>query len=63
MNIIKDPTKLSDEDLFFEWKDWFTYYRNAGEIPENEREYFRKLSAEMRKRNLVSKTYHSDLIE
>ena len=51
----QDILVLSDEDLFSEWKDWFTIYRNAGVLPDEDRKYFRKLGNEMRKRGLVSK--------
>ena len=59
MEKVQDIAALSDDDLFSEWKDWFTYYRNQGELPEDERKYFRELCTEMKKRGLVSKTVPS----
>jgi hypothetical protein len=53
---VKDIAALSNDDLFSEWKDWFTYYRNQGKLPKDERRYFRQLSDEMKKRELVSKS-------
>jgi hypothetical protein len=56
MEKVKDISTLTDDNLFSEWKDWFTIYRNEGKLPEDERKYFRKLSGEMKKRGLVSKS-------
>jgi len=59
MEKVQNIVALSSDDLFSEWKDWFTYYRNQGELPEDDRKYFRKLSNEMKKRGLVSKSLPS----
>jgi hypothetical protein len=56
MEKIQNIAVLSDDNLFSEWKDWFTFYRNQGKLPEDDRKYFRKLSGEMKKRGLVSKS-------
>ncbi len=54
MEMLQDITTLSDEDLFMEWKEWFTIYRNMGTLPEKERQYFKDLSQAMRDRKLVT---------
>jgi hypothetical protein len=54
MEHVIDISALSDEDLFFEWKSWFTYYRNKEELPEDDRKYFRELSTAMRDRKLIA---------
>jgi hypothetical protein len=59
MEKVQNISALSEDELFSEWKDWFTYYRNQGELPEDDRRYFRKLSSEMKKRGLVSKSLPS----
>jgi hypothetical protein len=48
-------TKLTDEQLFDEWRAIFTRYREYGEnAPADIRVPFRELSAEMRRRGLIT---------
>jgi hypothetical protein len=48
-------SEISDDDLFFEWKELFTRYRSFGSLSEKERARFRELSGEMQKRGLIKK--------
>jgi hypothetical protein len=60
---MKDISKLTDEELFFEWKDWFTIYRGQGALPKDERQYFKDLSKAMRDRKLIADRFSGWLDE
>lgn len=48
-----DPVDMEDQGLVDEFIHWFRVYRAEGELNPAERDHFRKLAAEVRRRGLL----------
>ena len=41
------------EDIFFEWRELFTEYRNKGKLSDSKRKKFIRLSAKLRELGII----------
>ncbi len=53
----ESPSTIADEELLQFLMDWVRIYRNEGKLFGYEREYFKSIVKEVKKRKLLSKRH------